>query len=215
MITHTLLESDWESKKERFDRITNKLHYHPCGIWFTEGFLFCTINDILGVDLIVESGTAWGQSTEIFANYFHDRHIITCDTGQNYNNCEETKDRLSVYDNITCIKGDSYELLPQIISHYHDLRIAVFIDGPKDADAIKLSNQLRQHENVISFGYHDMRYERIKSLLHEDAEIYHSHNLKFISEKYHYLNEKILILDDEQKKWLPYGPSISIEIIKE
>lgn len=213
-LSETTLKSYWDSNKAKHESISNKLHYYPCGIWFTEGFLLCSINDLLNVDLIVESGTAWGQSTEIIANYFPDKHVITVDTGQNYNNWEETKERLSIYNNITCIKGNSYDIIPEVIQHYSNLRIGVFIDGPKDAGAVELSNRLRQYKNISSFAFHDMNYERVKSLLHPNAEIFHSHNLKFINNDYHYLNEKIFILDEEQKTWLPFGPSMSVEIIK-
>jgi hypothetical protein len=213
-LSETLLRSYWDSNKTKHESIVNKLHYYPCGIWFTEGFLLCSINDLLNVDLIVESGTAWGQSTEIFANYFPDKHVITIDTGQNYNNWEETKDRLSVYNNITCMKGDSYNVIPEVIQHYSDLRIGVFIDGPKGEAGVNLSNRLRGHKNIISVAFHDMPYGRIKSLLQPDAEVFHSHNLKFISDDYFYLNEKVFILDEEQKKWLPYGPSMAVELIK-
>ena len=212
LITEQSLETYWEANSNKFEAIYKSMQYHPCGIWFTEGFLFCSINDMLDVDLIVESGTAWGQSTEIFANYFPNKHVITCDHGGRYGNWLETKDRLSKYNNITCIQGDSYSILPKIIEEYTDMRIAVFIDGPKDVQAIQLSNSLRKYNNIISFAFHDMTYGYIKSLLSPDSKIYHSHNLEFINKNFQYLNEKIFILDQEQTTWLPYGPAMAIEL---
>lgn len=213
IISIELLESYWNTHKDKFEQITSNMNYQQCGVWFTEAFLFCSINDILKADLILESGTAWGQSTEIFANYFTDIPIITCDTGGSYHNWQETADRLSKYTNITCINGNSYHEFPKILDTHSKLKIAVFIDGPKNADAINLRNSLRVFNNVITFSFHDIGYDSIKVMLPEYVDLYHSHDINFIIKNYLYLNEKILKLDPSQKVWLPYGPSIAVEIV--
>lgn len=38
--------------------------------------------------------------------------------------------------------------------------------------------------------------------------------MKFISDNYFYLNKKIFILNEEQKKWVPYSLSMEVELIK-
>jgi hypothetical protein len=44
--------------------------YVETGITLTEGFSFCMVSDFFEIDMILESGTARGISTEIFGKYF-------------------------------------------------------------------------------------------------------------------------------------------------
>ncbi len=203
------LREYWHNNKDKHESIINNLTYYQHGIWFTEAFLFCSINDLLNVELVIESGTAYGQSTEIFAKYL-EQDIITIDDNHLYNQFEITKHRLSNYSNIRCIKGYSPEIIPILVEENKGKRIAVFIDGPKGAKAINLGRSLSTYANIISIGYHDMNPIALND--GDGKQIFCSQCIDFVNEGYSYLNKKIIEMDSAQKKFLPNGPGLCVKI---
>ena len=72
------LHNYWIENEEKFKSIVDSMTFRPCGVWYTDAFLFLSICDLLDVDLIIESGRAWGVSTEIFAKYFRiSKYIVS------------------------------------------------------------------------------------------------------------------------------------------
>jgi len=63
------LHNYWIENEEKFKSIVDSMTFRPCGVWYTDAFLFCSICDLLGVEIIIESGRAWGVSTEIFREF--------------------------------------------------------------------------------------------------------------------------------------------------
>ena len=140
MITKGQLENYWIENEQKFKDIIQNVPYQKKGIWYTEAFLFCSICDILKVDAIIESGVAYGCSTEIFANYF-DFNIVAIDSDQ-YDIFSDTSKRLEKYNNLSLIKGNSFELIPNIIEENLDANVGIFIDGPKGREARRLRDNL-------------------------------------------------------------------------
>ena len=81
MVKINELKKYWDNNIDKFLSIVESVEYQPKGIWYTEAFLFCSICDLLKVDAIIESGVAYGCSTDIFASYF-DFDIISVDIDQ-------------------------------------------------------------------------------------------------------------------------------------
>lgn len=205
-----ILREYWYRNKDKHESIVNNLTYYQHGIWFTEAFLFCSINNLLNIELLVESGTAYGQSTEIFANYL-EQDIITIDNDYLYNQFEITKNRLSKYDNIKCLKGDSLDIIPILLEQNKEKRIALFIDGLEESIATNLSNSLSPYNNIISIGYHDIPPQALN--VRDGSQILFSQSIHFINEEYSYLNKKITEMDSTQKKYLPNGPGLCVTIL--
>ena len=209
MQTVALIEKYWLNNKAKFEKTTEELDYLACGVWYTEGFLLCSIFDLLKVDLILESGTAYGQSTELMAKYSN-KQIITVDSDAMYGQYENTSNRLKKYKNVSCKQGDSFEVLPKLIRENNDKKVGIFIDGPKDAVALKLGGLLLQYSNVVCVMYHDMFINTTVS--GEKLDTHCKGSLGFINKDYGYLNDKVLEASGEQKRYLPNGPGVFVQI---
>ncbi len=203
------LENYWKINKDKFESIVNDTTYKECGIWFTEGFFVCSIFDILGVDMLLESGTAWGQSTTIFAKYF-DFDIITMDQGGYKGADVGASKRLSKYDNVKILIGPGEEYLNSYIKTYDTKTIGIFIDGPKDEYARIVGNKCISNDNVVVVGYHDMFVNVKYKGLH--GKLLDTKILEFIGRDYFYLNDKIFEIDPEQNKYKPDGPGVLIQL---
>lgn len=144
------------NKVESFKERVLPFEYVETGITLTEGFSFCMISDFFEIDMILESGTARGISTEIFGKYFK-IPIKSVDITSLYgiNTHNNTVNRLSKYKNIECIIGDGLLVLPSLIEKNKDKKIGLFLDGPKGDKAINLSKKCFEYKNVKFVGIHD------------------------------------------------------------
>ena len=165
------------------------IEYDNTGIVLNEAFSFCVMCNIFEIDLIIESGTGKGISTEIFAQYFENKKIITHDNCSVYGNIifEKTKNKLSKYKNITLIKN---EINKRIFDDHRHLNIALFFDGPKGKKAINLAKKCFENKNVKFVGIHD---ECHKERYHEmdiwNKTFFYSDEDWFIK-KYNFLDKK-------------------------
>jgi len=208
MITKRQLESYWVENEQKFKDIIQNVPYQKKGIWYTEAFLFCSICDILKVDAIIESGVAYGCSTEIFANYF-DFNIIAIDSDQ-YDIFSDTSKRLEKYNNLSLIKGNSFELIPNIIEENLDANVGIFIDGPKGREARRLRDNLLKFNNISCFGFHDYSGQNRTDIgTFENSFI--THDLEFIYNKFNVLNDKVIETVPKNAK-RPLGPGVCVEI---
>ena len=156
------------------------LEYIVNGILLWEGFVFCAMADLFDVDIIIESGGAGGMSTEIWSRYFLDKTIFSVDNAAVYGvtRFEETKERLSKYPNTSVLLGDAFEVVPKIIKENANSRIALFLDGPKAQDAVRLAKECFKCKNVLFVGVHDEckreRYHDMdswnKTMFYSDAQ---------------------------------------------
>ena len=150
---------------ERFQEVTKKVPYQNHGIMPMEAFALCKFIKDTQTSIIIESGTAFGYSTEILGNMFPEIPITTIDHKQNYGESVQnnTKQRLSYLDNVKCIVADSIKKLPNLIESYQNETIAIFIDGPKGKSAIKLAYRCNDYDNVVFCALHDQMEQKVST----------------------------------------------------
>lgn len=140
-------------------------------ILFSDGLCVCALCDLFEVDYLLESGTGFGGSTEMFARYFADgsrvRRIWSVDLSvhpmwqrvqgalglKTYSRhvwsslrggARSAKARLAPFPRVTLLHGDACEALPPLAARLagEGARIGVVIDGPKGAEQLQLAEQL-------------------------------------------------------------------------
>src|SRR4030066_2114128 len=89
-----------------------KILYIKNGILLNEGLFLCGCIKYFQLELMLESGTGGGRSTEIMASFFPDLKIITVDNCKIYGaqRFDNTKQRLKEHKNIVFIKGNSFQV---------------------------------------------------------------------------------------------------------
>ena len=148
----------------KFEQAIEGMEYRDRGVNFSGMFAFCALCDYYKVEVIIESGTANGQSTEILARYFDPgssdagilfaqntavaTKIISIDNNA-YGKLDETRERLSKYTNVEIIEGKTQEILPLIIGEHMSPAKALFIDGPKSLFAMSLIEASFRLNNVL------------------------------------------------------------------
>jgi hypothetical protein len=145
-IDKNILHKYWVEHEDKFKSIVDSMTYRPCGVWYTDAFLFLSICDLLDVDLIIESGRAWGVSTEIFAKYFKDIEIHSFERVPERAEIEAQK-HLSKLDNVHCYNMNVFDNSRLVVQDNFDKNIGVFIDGPKDPEAqLNLTKHLKNQD---------------------------------------------------------------------
>ena len=123
------------------------------GIINSESFAFCAIANHLNIDLVIESGICNAGSTVIWAKYFLNMEpIIAIDVDIK----QEAVDRLEPHNNVIIVHGNASVEMPSLIKKMPNARIALFIDGPKNARAVQLAKRCFEFPQVQLIGVHDM-----------------------------------------------------------
>lgn len=135
--------------------------YQEEGALYSEGLALVSAMSLTNVDVMIESGTANGQSTEMMARFFEGTptQIITVDKNAEADHIDlnATADRLKHWTNVTFMRGDSHELIPQLLAEHKDKRIGVYIDGPKGPEGLKLlCETLASTADVKFAAMHDL-----------------------------------------------------------
>ena len=179
------LQSVFKSRIDRFDRRVMPNTKIPRGILNSEGFAFCALAELLGADLIVESGVCNGGSTTILGKYFNDIPIISIDVTTKL----EAIVRTSIFHNVTILTGDSNVLLPRICEIFSDKKkIAILIDGPKGINAITLAGKCFDRDNVVMVGMHDM-FKALHGKLKQDRILFDNLRVnKFVTDDDDFVN---------------------------
>jgi len=194
------------------------------GILNSEAFAFCAFADFFKVELIIESGVCYGGSTEIWCKYFKRTLLNTPPVvAVDLELLPEAIVRLTNYNNIRLIEGDSSYIIPQIISNITNADIAVFIDGPKNRRGVELAQQCLEFPQVKLVGVHDMcrifhNKRRCDGRQYMDAwnvSKFYTDDLLFVND-YKYLDgafaetpcEKYIY--DCQGTKLGYGPTVGL-----
>jgi hypothetical protein len=148
-------------------------------ILFSDGFCFCALCELLDVNHIVEAGTGFGGSTEMFARYFADgtrvRRIWSVDDAVNprwqwplaklglrhYSRFvwssekrakQIARERLAPFANVTLVRGDAHEKIPAIIGALEpDATVGVLLDGPKGEEQMVLAERLLRDYRAVAF----------------------------------------------------------------
>jgi len=148
-----------EARSDRYVEVVSRMDkYYDRGLLHSEAIAFLTLCQLLLVSHVFESGTANGQSTEVFARYLpNDIEITTIDLDTKYHVFEQTKARLAVFENVKCVLGDSTTEIPQQLKSIpKDSRAAIFIDGPKGHSGMKLAKRLLEFPQVAFVAQHDV-----------------------------------------------------------
>tara|TARA_R100000808_G_scaffold7892_1_gene22644 strand:+ start:3082 stop:3777 length:696 start_codon:yes stop_codon:yes gene_type:complete len=136
---------------EEFKKAITSTWLTPRGIMFSEGFALVSLMKHFDIDLMIESGVAYGGSTEMMA-LATQKPIVGIDTFTCYDDSYVyAKNRLAKYKNVLLIKGDSFDKLPGILNTFTGNKIGIFIDGPKGEMAIDMSRQLYEGDHRIKF----------------------------------------------------------------
>jgi hypothetical protein len=135
--------------------IANELYEHR-GIPHSEMALIIHTCKRLGIEAVIESGRARGQSTYMLAKYLPETAIHSVEmrggADQDFGIA-----RVKDFANVTLHDGDGAVLLPALCADLAPRRIAVLCDGPKGAAAVKVIEACFACPNVLVGFVHDMR----------------------------------------------------------
>lgn len=148
------------------------------GILFSDGLCFCAMCELEQVDYIVEAGTGFGGSTEMFARYFDEGHPVrriwsvdrAATAGERLlglANAESARylwprsrkahevaaGRLKGFPHVTLVRGDAFDEVPALVDRLaaEPARVAVLIDGPKAGPQMVLAERLLAQSPQVRF----------------------------------------------------------------
>lgn len=162
------------------ERMTPISELVDSSILFSDGFCVCALAEMFGVDYLVEAGTGFGGSTEMFARYFTSRgpvkRIWSIDQAVNprwqrplgmlrikrYGRYVWSSDkrakaiagqRLAPFDKVTLLRGDACIKAPRLVSRLigEPAGAGVVIDGPKGDEQLRLAEQLLRLSPQVRF----------------------------------------------------------------
>jgi len=150
-------QSDFNDAVNRYVRdyeraMVNSSPYEYKGMMHSEILMICTLAIELGVEQIIESGRARGQSTELIARFIDGRSIEFHSI-----DCNENEDSVIAEKRLTGLPvklhyAESFELFPLLINKKKTLAV---IDGPKGARMWKLGGYLLEHPYIKGVCFHD------------------------------------------------------------
>jgi hypothetical protein len=131
--------------------------YEPRGILHSEMALIIHTCRAYGVEVVIESGRARGQSTYMLATYLPDTEIHSVELRGSADEefaCERLKD----FANVALYSGDGRGSLPLLAaSEAGGRRTAILCDGPKGAAAVEVLKDCFRMSHVRVGFVHDMR----------------------------------------------------------
>jgi len=216
----------------RFHNISAMVPYQDMGILFSEGLALLSAASAAQVDVMLESGTAGGQSAELMARFFEGTNVkvFTIDSDlMKYESSggllSQTSKRLSRFQNLKFFREDSFKQIPKLIRANRGKNIGVFVDGPKRVLAMRLCGIAISESRDVKFcAIHDVsphwsrsiatemeNWERTVLLTYHNSwrERYGHLDKEFIDESaYRKMFASNTLLD--QKKHLTFGPGLGI-----
>ena len=169
------------------------------GVCKTEMFFVFATAAPLNLSRILESGRARGQSTYILAKCFPSARIISVEIEAGTPDAMFAEERLRELTNVTCLYGDSRQVLPR----YLQKADVVLIDGPKGFRALKLAfNLLRTGLPSVVF-IHDFSRDKPERKFLERVldDVFFSDHPDFI-ERYGFLEGAI---DPVNFRWTSFA----------
>ena len=161
---------DFEKYVSDFERDTKHIKYKKSGMFYSEAFIFVSFCRHYDIDIVLESGTCLGSSTEMIASSLNNVQLYTFDTEQEAGNrrigkamYEEVRNKLNKLNNITASVGNGCAKLPELIRNNPNKKIAALIDGPKDERANELARECLRSENVKFVAIHDQSLPQFES----------------------------------------------------
>lgn len=134
--------------------------YERKGIFHSEMLLVLASIEALGIEHVIESGRARGQSTELIARFCGEREIPfdSVELLRSTDDAEVAEERLKgLSSSVNLHYGDAFELLPPLIGRRPTL---VLIDGPKGPRQEVLCIECLRHESVKGVLLHDTRSDK-------------------------------------------------------
>lgn len=178
LATAKKIEATFVNMTSQFDKGVDKRRVLFQGMQMTiptESFALVSAAITAEVDIIIESGTAYGSNTEMMAQFFDDRphmQIYSVDNCCRYGSkqCKQTAKRLKKFPNVKCLyPEDSLKTIPKLVTANKGKRIGIFVDGPKARKAVTFCQQLIQSSADVKFcGIHDMHEGEFLAAEHQD-----------------------------------------------
>lgn len=129
--------------------------YEPRGILHSEMALIIHICRRLGIEVVIESGRARGQSTAMLAKYLPDAEVYSFELRQTPDE-DFARARLGGFANVSLLFGNGSEMVP-LAAHGFGKPAAILLDGPKGAAAVEILVKSFANPNVRVGFIHDMR----------------------------------------------------------
>ncbi|AFZ44925.1 hypothetical protein PCC7418_2792 [Halothece sp. PCC 7418] len=190
--------------------------YIDRGSLHSENLLMCALSKAVEARVIMESGRFKGQSTYCLGKFFEREALpiesIDLDRLRGSKalkiSLEEVdsihryaEERLITLPNVKLHYGNSFKIMPRLLQKYHDQRVTLFIDGPKDIPAVTLAFKcLVKHSNIPIIFIHDCpKGSPGRKAMEDNFEYtFFSDNLHFL-EAFSYLDETC-----QGEHWQPY-----------
>lgn len=127
--------------------------YEIKGIFHSELLMVVTLAKELGVEVLMESGRARGQSTELLARFAKENNIAfhSIESSKDSDDVVVAESRLSGLP-VTLHYADSLDLMPRLMN---DAKTLVIIDGPKGHRMWDLGMRMLEFESVVGVCMHD------------------------------------------------------------
>lgn len=129
--------------------------YESRGILHSEMALIIHTCRRMGVEVVIESGRARGQSTAMLAKYLPDAEIYSFELRRTPDE-DFARERLAGFANVSLLFGDGSEMVP-FAAHGFGKPAAILLDGPKGAAAVEILVKSFANPNVRVGFIHDMR----------------------------------------------------------
>lgn len=148
----------------RYNKVVREIANAKCGIGHNDGLALVSMIDMAAVDVLLESGTSVGSSTELMGRFFEGTplEIVTVDMGAKGGepcaaNLANTHARLKKFPNILALVGNSFNVFPELIAKHKGRRIGLFIDGPKGGLGVRLCKVALSMSTDVKFClFHDV-----------------------------------------------------------
>ena len=144
--------------KQEFCEKLSDIVWQKKGVFFTEALAFIAMCKMYKIDTIIESGVRNGDSTEMWLKYFGDDiHLYSVDLMEHKDDVNAAVNRLSGYENLSFKQGDGEKIVPGLIHILKGKNIALFLDGPKEFGAMRITQRCFAASSDVKFSsIHDM-----------------------------------------------------------
>jgi hypothetical protein len=130
--------------------------YEHRGIPHSEMALIIETCRRMGVQVVIESGRARGQSTYMLAKYLPEAHVHSVEL-RDHPDEDFAKARLANFANVELHCGDGKEFVPALAHMHWRGPVAILCDGPKGAAAVDIIARCFEYPHVVVAFVHDMR----------------------------------------------------------
>lgn len=130
--------------------------YEPRGILHSEMALIIHTCRRLGIEVVIESGRARGQSTYMLAKYLPDAWIHSIEL-RDHPDEAIARQRLAPFPRAMLHNGDGGHAVAKLVDWEYPNKTAVLLDGPKGAAAVDILARSFASSHVLVGFIHDMR----------------------------------------------------------